>query len=121
MAPRVFFAAVEQYPWIPFGYILYPAAALLVAGVAYMVIDLPSAGDARLPQTRFLLFGLAPLLLSAVGFSLYWAWLGDLQSEPGPVSFVLYGIGIMAMGVAAGLPFALEIPPILSRRGCGMA
>jgi hypothetical protein len=107
VAPRVFFATVEQYPWIPFGYVLYPAAALLVAGVAYMVIDLPSAGDARLPQTRFLLFGLAPLLLSAVGFSLYWAWLGDLQSEPGPVSCVAYGIGIMALGVAAGLPFAV--------------
>ena len=105
--PRVFYATVEQYPWIPFGYVLYPAAALLVAGVAYMVIDLPSAGNARLPQTRFLLFGLAPLLLSAVGFSLYWAWLGDLQSEPGPVSCVAYGIGIMALGVAAGLPFAV--------------
>ena len=54
--PRVFYTTIEQYPWIPFGYVLYPAAALLVAGVAYMVIDLPSAGDARLPQTRFLLF-----------------------------------------------------------------
>ena len=106
VAPRVFFAAVEQYPSFPFGYILYPSAALLVAGVAYMVIDLPSAGNARWPQKRFLLFGWAPLLLSAAGFSLYWAWLGDLQSEPGPVSFVLYGIGIMATGVAAGLLIA---------------
>jgi hypothetical protein len=106
VAPRILFALVEQYPWFPFGYILYPSAALLAAGVAYMVIDLPSAGDARLPQTRFLLFGWAPLILSAVGFSLYWAWLGDLQSEPGPVSFILYGIGIMAAGVAAGLLIA---------------
>jgi hypothetical protein len=107
VVPRILFALVLEYPRIPFGYILYPAAALLVAGVAYMVIDLPSVGGARLPQARFLLFGLAPLLLSAVGFSLYWAWLGDLQSEPGPVSCVAYGIGIMAVGVAAGLPFAL--------------
>ena len=107
VAPRVFFAVEEQYPLFPFPYILYPAAALLVAGVAYMVIDLPSAGDARLPQGRFLLFGLAPLLLSAAGFSLYWAWLGDLQSEPGPAGCVAYGIGVMAVGVAAGLLIAL--------------
>src|ERR1039457_4360472 len=106
VTPRILFALIEQYPWFPFGYILYPSAALLVVGVAYMVIDLPSAGDARWPQARFLLFGWAPLLLSAAGFSLYWAWLGDLQSEPGPVSFVLYGIGIMAAGVAAGLLIA---------------
>jgi len=106
MAPRILLALVVQYPWLPFGYLLYPSAALLAAGVAYMVIDLPSAGNARWTQTRFLLFGWAPLLLSAVGFSLYWAWLGDLQSEPGPVGCVLYGIGIMATGVAAGLLIA---------------
>jgi hypothetical protein len=107
VAPRILLALVQQYPLIPVGYILYPAAALLVASVAYMVIDLPSGGNARWPQTRFLFFGLAPLLLSAVGFSLYWAWLGDLQSEPGPASCVAYGVGIMALGVAAGLPFAV--------------
>jgi hypothetical protein len=101
--PRVFFAAIEQYPWFSFGYLLYPTVALLVAGVAYMILDLPSTGNARLPQARFLLFGLAPLIVSAVGFSLYWAWLGDLRSERGPTIFALYGIGIMATGVAAGL------------------
>ena len=105
--PRVFYTTIEQYPWIPFGYLLYPAAALLVAGVAYMVIDLPSAGDARLPQARFVFFGLTPLLLGALGLSLYWAWLGFLQSEPGPAGCVAYGVGIMALGVAAGLPYAV--------------
>jgi len=103
VVPRILFALEEEYPWLPFGYLLYPAAALLVIGVAYMVIDLPSAGNAAWPQRRFLLFGLTPLFLSATGFSLYWAWLGDLKSEPGPLGCVLYGIGIMATGVAAGL------------------
>jgi hypothetical protein len=105
--PRILFAIEELYPPIRYDYILYAAAALLATSVAYMVIDLPRAGDARLPQRWFLVFGLAPLVLSAVGFSLYWAWQGDLHAEPGPVSFVLYGIGIMALGVAAGLPFAV--------------
>jgi hypothetical protein len=101
MLPRVLFAAIELYPWMPFGYILYPAAALLAAGAAYMAVDLPSAGDARLPQRWFPVFGLVPLLLSAVGFSLYWAWFGELRSEP--ITWAAYGIGIMAVGVAAGL------------------
>jgi len=43
------------------------------------------------------------MLLSAIGFSLYWPWMGYLQSEPGPASCVLYGIGVMAVGVVAGL------------------
>jgi hypothetical protein len=107
VAPRILFALVQMYPDFPFGRILYPSAALLVAGVAYMVVDLPSAGGARWPQARFLLFGLAPMLLSAVGLSLYWAWMGYLSSEPGPAGCVAYGIGIMAVGVAAGLLIAL--------------
>ncbi|MGB7723925.1 MAG: hypothetical protein WBL65_28750, partial [Bryobacteraceae bacterium] len=107
VTPRILFALVGEYPDFPFGRILYPSAALLAAGVAYMVVDLPSAGGARWPQARFLLFGLAPMLLSAIGFSLYWAWMGYLQSEPGPASCVVYGIGVMAVGVAAGLAIAL--------------
>ena len=107
VAPRVLFALEGLYPPIRYDYILYAAAALLATGVAYMVVDLPGAGDARLPQRWFLVFGLAPLVLSAVGFSLYWAWQGDLHAEPGPLSFVLYGIAVMTTGVAAGLPFAI--------------
>ena len=72
-----------------------------------MVIDLPSAGDARLPQRSFLLFGLAPLVLSSLGFVLYWAWQGFLETEPSAMGFVLYGIGIMAVGVGAGTLFLL--------------
>jgi hypothetical protein len=104
--PRILFALVEGFP-AGAEYSLEVAAALVAAGVAYMVIDLPSAGDARWPQRRFLLFGLAPILLSTIAFSLYWSWLGDLHSEPGPASFVLFGIGIMAAGVVAGMPFVL--------------
>src|ERR1039457_5650927 len=92
--PRVFLAAIEQYPWLPFGYLLYPAAALLVAGVAYMVIDLPRTGDARLLRWWFLIFGLASVVLSGFAFALSWAWLASRHSEPGPVSFVAYGVGI---------------------------
>jgi hypothetical protein len=105
--PRVLFALVLEYPFIGNNNLLYASALLLAAGVAYMVVDLPSAGDARLPQTRFLGLGLTPMLLSAVGFSMYWAWQGDLRSEPGPASFVVYGVVVMLAGILLGMPFAL--------------
>ena len=109
MVPRILFAIVEACPHPDFDFrpILFPAAALMVAGVAYMVMDLPSAGDVRWPQPRFLLFGFAPLLLSAAGFSLCWAWSGYLHEAPGPAGYVAGGIGVMATGVAAGLLIAL--------------
>jgi hypothetical protein len=52
-------------------YLLLASAALLAASAAYMVLDLPSAGNARFRQRRFLIFGLAPILLSGIGFLLY--------------------------------------------------
>jgi hypothetical protein len=106
MLPRLLWAAIGAYPSIHNNYILIASAALLMAAVAYMVVDLPSAGNARFSQRRYLMFGLPPLLLSAVGFSLYWAWQADFASEPSPASFVLYGVVIMAAGVSVGMPIA---------------
>lgn len=106
MLPRLLWAAIGTYPDIQNNYLLIGSAVLLAVAVAYMVIDLPSAGNARFPQRRFLLIGLPALLLSAVGFSLYWAWQGDLDSEPNPAGFVMYGVAIMAAGTLAGMPFA---------------
>jgi hypothetical protein len=106
MLPRLLWAAIGAYPWIANNYILVASAALAAIAVAYMVVDLPSAGNARFLQTRYLVFGLVPLLLSAVGFALYWAWQGDLAKEPHASSFILYGVAIMAVGVCLGMPFA---------------
>ncbi|MFN7993375.1 MAG: hypothetical protein U0Q18_07225 [Bryobacteraceae bacterium] len=106
MLPRLLWAVIGTYPLIANNYILVTSAALAAVAVAYMVVDLPSAGNARWPQHRYLLFGLPPLLLSAVGFSLYWAWQGDLASEPSPAGFVIYGVAIMAVGVFLGMPLA---------------
>jgi len=105
--PRILYKLVGEPPDDPWRYLLFAAAGLLVVVVAYMVMDLPSGGDARLSQRSFLVFSLAPLVLSAVGFVLYWAWQGDIKTGPTAVGFVLYGIGIMALGVAIGTLFAL--------------
>jgi hypothetical protein len=107
MLPRLLLAGISDYPEIDNHYVLYAAAALLAAGVAYMVVDLPSAGDARLPQSRYLALGLAPLVLSAIAFSVYWAWQGDLHAIPGPAGFIGYGVGVMAAGVILAAPIAV--------------
>jgi hypothetical protein len=104
--PMLLFALVEVYPWVGNDSLLYSAGALLAVSVAYMVTDLPSVGDARQSQPRFLAVGLAPLVLASILFTLYWAWQGDPAAEPGPDSFVEFGVGIMAVGVALGMPFA---------------
>ena len=105
VVPRVFYALIGEFPQIPYDNVLYGAVALLALGVAYMAVDIPSGGNARLPQSRFLLFGLAPLLVSGAGFALYWAWEGDLHSEPGPAAFVGCGVAIMALGLVLAMLF----------------
>jgi hypothetical protein len=107
VAPRILFQVIHNLPDFSNNYALYAAAVLLAASVAYMIVDLPSAGNARLPQSRFLLFGLAPLVLSGILFSIHWAWEGDVHAEPSPASFAKYGVAIMAVGVILGMLFAL--------------
>jgi len=104
--PLLLYALIEVYPLVGNHYLLYAAGALLVTSVGYMVTDLPSAGDGRQPQARFLGLGLAPLVLAAILFSLYWAWQGDLRVLPSPAGMVAFGVGIMAMGAALGMPIA---------------
>jgi hypothetical protein len=125
MLPRLLWAAIWTYPAIQNNDILIASAALVALAAAYMVVDLPSAGDARFSQRLYLWFGLAPLLLSAFGFSLYWAWQGYLSSEPSPAGFVIYGIAIMAAGVLLGIPFAClkrrTFAPVWVLKGAGFA
>ncbi len=105
--PRIFYKLITAIPDDPWQYLLPVSAGFLALAVLYMVMDLPSAGDAQLSQARFLCFGLTPLILSAMGLTLYWAWEGYLSTEPNPSGFVVYGIGIMAIGVVLGIFFAL--------------
>jgi hypothetical protein len=100
--PRILYKLVGELPTGTSAYLLWSSAGLLVLGVIYMVVDLPSAADARLSQQRFLLFGLMPVVMSSIGFVLYWAWQGYLESEPSASGFVVYGIAIMASGVLVG-------------------
>ncbi len=103
--PRIFYKLIAVVPDNPWSCLLPGSAGLLAIAVVYMVMDLPSAGDARFSQSAFLRFGLTPLILSALGFTLYWAWEGYLSTKPS--GFIFYGVAIMASGVIFGLFFAL--------------
>jgi hypothetical protein len=57
--------------------------ALIAVAMAYAIIDLPSTGNARLPQGRFLKFRQLPLLLAALVLSEWWALFRNVHgSEP---------------------------------------
>ena len=123
--PRILYKLVNADPSFDPAFLLWCSAALVAASVTYMLVDLPGATNARLSQHKFLFFGLLPLLLASVGFVLYWSWAGLLENEPGPPRFMLYGIGIMAAGVAAGTIIAISkrrpIQPLWILQGTGFA
>jgi hypothetical protein len=57
--------------------------ALIAVAMAYAIIDVPSTGNARLPQRRFLEFRQLPLMLAALVLAEWWALLRNVHgSEP---------------------------------------
>ena len=57
--------------------------ALLAVAMAYAIVDVPSTGNARLPQRRFLKFRQLPLLLASLIFAGWWAVFRNVHgSEP---------------------------------------
>src|SRR5438094_4079719 len=57
--------------------------ALVALAMAYAIIDVPSTGNARLPQRRFLEFRQLPLMLASLALAEWWALLRNVHgSEP---------------------------------------
>jgi Patatin-like phospholipase len=57
--------------------------ALVAVAMAYAIIDVPSTGNARLPQRRFLEFRQLPLMLASLILAEWWALLRNVHgSEP---------------------------------------
>src|SRR5207247_5532013 len=57
--------------------------ALVAVAMAYAIIDVPSTGNARLPQRRFLEFRQLPLMLASLVLAEWWALLRNVHgSEP---------------------------------------
>src|SRR5262249_53150602 len=108
MIPRFYLAAINLQPnwpvWTPdmdlakytqladqikhnwdiwLNILLAIGGALIAVAMAYAIIDVPSTGNARLPQRRFLEFRQLPLLLSSLLLAEWWALLRNVHgSEP---------------------------------------
>jgi Patatin-like phospholipase len=91
MIPRLYLAAILVSPnwatatdeastnqliqwWnIPLNTLLAVGSALIAVAMAYAIIDVPSTGNARFPQRRFLKFRQLPLMLAALVLAEWWA------------------------------------------------
>jgi hypothetical protein len=87
-------------------------AAFLVLGTtfgalatAYIGFDLPSAGNARGSTSRYVLFGLLPLVAAAVLLNTYWGWRTLTPTLPSLTArdFIIFGAVMHGGGMLAGL------------------
>jgi hypothetical protein len=63
--------------------LLVVAVALIATAMAYAIIDVPSTGNARLSQRRFLKFRQLPLLVASLILAVWWAVFRNIHgSEP---------------------------------------
>src|SRR4029077_5504837 len=63
-----------QHSWdIGLAVLLMIGFALVAVAMAYAIIDVPSTGNVRLPQRRFLEFRQIPLLLASLVLTAWWA------------------------------------------------
>jgi hypothetical protein len=98
MIPKFYLAAISLQPnWANYlkyiqimqlwnfslNFLLALGFALVAVAMAYAIIDVPSTGNARLPQSRFLKFRELPLLLASLILAAWWAVFRNVHgSEP---------------------------------------
>ena len=101
MIPRLYLAAINLQPdwdaatdytkyiqimqfwnfWL--NLLLAVGFVLIAVAMAYAIVDVPSTGNARLPQRRFLKFRQLPLVLAALVLAEWWALFRNVHgSEP---------------------------------------
>jgi hypothetical protein len=128
MIPRLYLAAINVEPdwstWRPsvahqwdigLTILLVIGFALIARATAYVTIDVPSTGNARLPQRRFLRFYQLPLLLASLILAEWWALFRNVHgSEPFPTVDLLFKF--VGFSVASYLSGGLLATIILSFR-----
>jgi hypothetical protein len=93
--------------------VLLLAALCTMVAIGYIEYDLPSGGNRRQSQGRFLRFFLAPLIGAATLLALFWTWnrLDDgaapsstlLQGRVGLVIFMVGGVAMHVLGWLGGM------------------
>ena len=125
MVPRLYLAAITLQPnwsttdaasyrgiirhWDLGVFVLVGIAfALIATAMAYAIVDVPSTGNARLPQSRFLRYRQLPLILAALLLVEAWALYCNLHGseEFHPIcamwKFVVFALATYVLGGVAG-------------------
>jgi len=117
MIPSLYLAAINVEPnwstwtasvqrqWnIGFAILLIVGFALIAVAMAYAIIDVPSSGNARLSQRRFLKFRQLPSLFASLILAEWWALFRNVYgSEPfQPADWLLKFVGFTVGGYLCG-------------------
>jgi hypothetical protein len=100
MVPRFYLAAINLQPnwstWTPaveqqwkmgLAVLLVVGFVLIAVAMTYAIVDVPSTGNARLPQRSFLIYRQLPLLLAALILAVWWAVFWNIHfGDPFPAS-----------------------------------
>ena len=116
--------SVKQHWDIGLTILLAVGFVLIAIAMAYAIIDVPSTGNARLPQSRFLKFRQLPLLLASLILAAWWAVFRNVHgSEPfQPGEWLLKFVGFfvatyLSGGVLAWVSLSFRKPEQKSRPG----
>ncbi len=120
MVPRLFLAAILLPPFgwdtspfyletlarcdLALTLLLAGSFVLIAVGMAYAIVDVPSSGDSRFSQTRFLYWRQLPLLLAALGLTEWWALFCNVHGNaayhgaPGLLRFIAFAVATYLTG-----------------------
>lgn len=117
MIPRLYLAAINLEPnwstWTPsvarqwdigLTILLIIGFALIAVATAYAIIDVPSTGNARLPQRRFLTFYQLPLLLASLILAEWWALFRNIHGSESfrPTDWLLKFVAFTVASYSSG-------------------
>src|SRR4051812_274049 len=89
-----------------------------VIGTAFIMYNLPSFGNGKNGEHRFLWYCLLPLTVSALTMTLWWAWQsGSDASRISGKYFAVFGASMHSMGVVGGVILSLGFKSPNFRRG----
>jgi hypothetical protein len=79
-----------------------------VVGTSFIMYNLPSFGNGKKGEHRFLIYCLLPLTVSALSMTLWWGWQsGSDISQISGIYFALFGASMHSMGVVGGVILSL--------------
>jgi hypothetical protein len=121
LVPRFCVFAVFSKPGSATLFVLLVGACVgLATATAYAALDLPSFGNSRWPQRRFLLGWFAPMLIAAFLFFVWWSGFRNTSELARPLMSSRWGLaatqGVVGLATAVGCLAAAGIAAYRDRR-----